>query len=206
MNRDEVGTNPADGAGPFTDAWTQHRNYLLNIGYRLVGSFSDPRVDRTRIGLFDHSLGGYEALRAMVVSRGVKGGGAHVGRGGLAQRHLLQLVDGDAHPTAPPPPVQKQVAQSLIATKGTPNTDPTNWNQASPINYVGDSTAAVQIDMDVADSQVPKLFSDHLYAALQAAGTSVAVQYRTYPGDDHQFIRNRAAVLFNIMAFYRACL
>jgi RNA polymerase sigma-70 factor (ECF subfamily) len=41
MNRDEIGTNPADGAGPFTDAWAQHRNYLLNIGYRLVGSFSE---------------------------------------------------------------------------------------------------------------------------------------------------------------------
>ncbi len=41
MSRDEVGTSPADGAGPFTDAWTQHRNCLLNIGYRLVGSFSE---------------------------------------------------------------------------------------------------------------------------------------------------------------------
>jgi dienelactone hydrolase len=53
---------------------------------------------------------------------------------------------------------------------------------------------------------VPKLFSDHLDAALLAAGTSVAVQYKTYPGDDHQFTRNRAAVLANITAFYRAYL
>jgi len=104
-------------------------------------------------------------------------------------------------PIASPPPAQKQMAQSLIATKGTPHTDPGYWDRASPINYVGDSTAAVQIDIDVANSQVPKLFSDHLYVALQAAGTSPAVQYRTYPGDDHQFIRSRAAVLFNIVAF-----
>jgi RNA polymerase sigma-70 factor, ECF subfamily len=41
MNHDGFVANPADGAGPFTDAWTQHRNYLLNIGYRLVGSFSE---------------------------------------------------------------------------------------------------------------------------------------------------------------------
>ena len=108
-----------------------------------------------------------------------------------------------ATPTAAPPPVQQQVAQSLIATKGTPHTNPDFWNQASAINYLSGSRAAVQIDEDVGDSQVPKLFSDHLYAALQAAGTSV-VDYRTYPGDDHQFTRNRAAVLANIVAFYRA--
>lgn len=41
MNRDEFGANAADGGGSFTEAWTQHRNYLLNIGYRLVGSFSE---------------------------------------------------------------------------------------------------------------------------------------------------------------------
>jgi dipeptidyl aminopeptidase/acylaminoacyl peptidase len=49
---------------------------------------------------------------------------------------------------------------------------------------------------------VPKLFSDHLVAALQGAGRSV--EYDTYPGDDHQFIRNRTAILAHMLAFYRA--
>ena len=176
---------------------------LLNLVSTLK---ADPRVDRTRIGLFGHSLGGYEALRAMVISPDIKAVVFMSAVVGSLDDIFFNWSTVTPTPTAPPPPVQQQVAQSLIATKGTPHTDPSYWDEASPINYVRDSTAAVQIDEDVADSQVPKLFSEHLYAALRAAGTAVAVQYKTYPGDDHQFTRNRAAVLANIMSFYRAYL
>jgi RNA polymerase sigma-70 factor, ECF subfamily len=41
MNQDELGANPVDQNAPFIDAWSHHRNYLLNIGYRLIGSFSE---------------------------------------------------------------------------------------------------------------------------------------------------------------------
>ncbi|MGH7721854.1 MAG: alpha/beta hydrolase family protein [Candidatus Dormibacteria bacterium] len=163
----------------------------------------DPRVDRTRIGLFGHSLGGYEALRAMVISSDIRAVVFMSAVVGSLSDIFFNWSTVTPTPTAAPPPVQQQVAQSLIAARGTPRTDPTFWNAASPINYVGSSSAAVQIDLDVSDSQVPRLFSDHLYAALRAAGSSL-VDYRMYPGDDHQFTRNRAAVLANIMSFYRA--
>jgi dipeptidyl aminopeptidase/acylaminoacyl peptidase len=94
------------------------------------------------------------------------------------------------------------VAQSLIAAEGTPQTDPGFFNAASAINYLGTVTASVQINMDAGDSVVPKLFSDHLFAALQDA--HIPVQYDTYPGDDHQFTKNRTAMLTNMLAFYRA--
>ena len=97
--------------------------------------------------------------------------------------------------------MQQQVAQAVIAGNGTPQSNPEFWNQVSPINYVAAVTAATQIDQDVADSVVPKLFSDHLDAALLAAGKSV--EYDTYPGDDHQFTRNRTAILAHMLSFYR---
>ncbi len=165
----------------------------------------DARVDRSRIGLFGHSLGGYEALRAMVVSSAIRAVVFMAAVVGSLDDIFFNWSTGSTPATPPPPPVQQQVAQSLIATEGTPRTNPDFWSESSPINYVGGNQAAVQIDVDVADSQVPRLFSDHLDAALHGAGTAV-LQYRTYPGDDHQFISNRSAVLADIIAFYRAYL
>jgi RNA polymerase sigma-70 factor, ECF subfamily len=40
MDGIDVGRVPGNGL-QFNDAWAQHRNYLLNIAYRLVGSFSE---------------------------------------------------------------------------------------------------------------------------------------------------------------------
>jgi len=172
---------------------------LLNL---ISTARADPRVDPTRIGLFGHSLGGYEVLRAMVISHDIRAVVLMAAVVGSLYDIFYNWSTVTPTPTAPPPVVQQQVAQSMIASKGTPRTNPGFWNAASAINYVGGATAAVQIDEDVADSMVPKLFSDHLSAALQTAGKSV--QYLTYPGDDHQFTHNRAAILANMLSFYRA--
>jgi RNA polymerase sigma-70 factor (ECF subfamily) len=40
MDGIDIAPEPADGM-EFNEAWAQHRNYLLNIAYRLVGSFSE---------------------------------------------------------------------------------------------------------------------------------------------------------------------
>lgn len=162
---------------------------------------ADPRVDPSRIGLYGHSLGGYEALRAMVVSPDIRAVTFMAGVLGSVN-DIFYNWPQPPQPTAPPPPIQQQIARSVIATNGTPQTEPNFWSSTSPINYLTDITTAVQINMDVGDSEVPKLFSDHLDNALVAAGK--IVQYINYPGDDHQFTANRSAVLANMVAFFRA--
>jgi uncharacterized protein len=163
---------------------------------------ADPRMNALRIGIFGHSLGAYEALRAMVVSPDIRAVVFMAGVVGSLYDIFYNWSTVTATPTPPPPPVQQQVAQSLIAAEGTPQTDPGFFKAASAINYLGTVTASVQINMDAGDSVVPKLFSDHLFAALQDA--HIPVQYDTYPGDDHQFTKNRTAILTNMLAFYRA--
>lgn len=171
---------------------------LLNLVSTLR---ADSRVDPTRIGLFGHSMGGDEVLRALVVSRNIK---AAVLLAGVVGSMYDLFYNWPQTPAAAvkPVPVQVSVEDDVIATYGTPAGDPAFWSSASAINYVASITAAVQIDQDVGDTVVPKLFSDHLAAALRAAGK--AFEYNTYPGDDHQFLRNRAAILAATVAFYRA--
>ena len=77
------------------------------------------------------------------------------------------------------------IRQNLINKYGDPKTDPNFWNSASAINYVANITGPVEVNQDVGDSVVPKIFADHLVAALQADHKSV--EYYTYPGDDHNF-------------------
>jgi dipeptidyl aminopeptidase/acylaminoacyl peptidase len=173
---------------------------LLNLVSTLR---ADSRVDPTRIGLFGHSMGGDEVLRALVVSTDIK---AAVFLAGVVGS-MYDIFYNWPQPQNPPPaarpiPLQVGVENTVIAEHGTPATNAAFWNSASAINYVDSITAAVQINQDVGDTVVPKIFSDHLAAALRAAGK--VFQYNTYPGDDHQFLRNRAAILAATVAFYSA--
>lgn len=160
---------------------------------------ADPRVDPTRIGLFGHSMGGDEVLRALVVSHDIR---AAVFMAGVVGS-FDDIFFNWPHPPMPPDSssaLQQQVGAAVVVARGTPATDPGFWKSASAINYVAFTTAAVQVDQDVGDSEVPAIFADHLVRALQAAGKTV--EYITYPGDDHQFTRNRAAVLANTLRFF----
>lgn len=173
---------------------------LLNLVSTLR---ADSRVDATRIGLFGHSMGGDEVLRALVVAKGIR---AAVFLAGVVGS-MYDIFYNWPQPQNPPPaarpiPLQVGVENTVITENGTPATNPAFWSSASAINYVDSITAAVQIDQDIGDTVVPKLFSDHLAAALRAAGK--VFQYNTYPGDDHQFLRNRAAILAATVAFYSA--
>ncbi len=161
---------------------------------------ADPRMDPARVGLYGHSMGAHEVLRAMVVSKQIR---AVVVMAGVVGSMDDLFYNWPAPPVpVHPPPVQSQVEAGAVDTHGNPRDNPGFWDSASAINYVSSTTAAVQIDQDVADSTVPRLFADHLDTALTAAGKTV--EYDLYPGDDHQFIRNRAAILARALAFLRA--
>jgi len=170
---------------------------LLNL---ISAVKADSRMDASRIGLFAHSMGGHEALRAMVVSHDIK---AVVFMAGVVGSFNDIFYNWPNSPVSTDQPaVVQQIRADEIDAHGTPATDPAFWNSASAINYVSFTTAAVQINQDVGDTVVPKTFADHLDAALVAASKNV--QYLTYPGDDHQFIANRSAILANAVAFYKA--
>lgn len=158
-------------------------------------------VDPSRIGLLGHSLGGHVALRTIVVSKDVKATAFMAGVVGSFNDIFYNWPNSPA-PNDRPTPLVQDHTRAVIEKYGDPKSNPAFWDSISAINYVDAVTGKVQVNQDVDDSVVPKLFSDHLVAALQKAGKSV--EYDTYPGNDHQFSANRTAILRNLLAFYKA--
>jgi len=160
-----------------------------------------PSVNSHRIGLFAHSMGGHTALRTIVVSKDIKASVFMAGVVGSMYDIFYNWPNSPA-PNDQPSALVQGKKQALIAKYGDPKANPTFWNSASAINYVGFVTGPVQVNQDINDNVVPKIFADHLVTALQNANK--AVQYYTYPGDDHQFIHNRTLILQRAVAFYQS--
>lgn len=158
------------------------------------------QINDQRIGLAGHSLGGHVALRAIVVSRDVKATAMISGVVGSMEDIFFnwpRSPDRDDQPAG----LVQGTRERLVRERGDPKSNPGYWNSASAINYVQAVAGPVQLNQSSADSTVPKLFSDRLNEALQQAGKRV--EYRVYPGDDHQFVANRAALINNLVKFYR---
>jgi len=168
----------------------------------LVASVGNiPGANPTRLGMFGHSMGGHETLRAIVTSPKIK---ATVIAAGVVGSFNDIFYNWPSAPdlTDQPLALTQGIRQSLINKYGTPQTDPDFWNSASAINYVASVAGPVQVDQDVNDSVVPKLFADHLVSALQSANKSVT-NY-TYPGDDHNFTNSFSLLMSRAVAFYSA--
>jgi dipeptidyl aminopeptidase/acylaminoacyl peptidase len=160
-------------------------------------------VNPARIGLFGHSLGGHLALRTAVSSPDIK---ATVIANGVVGSFYDLFYNWPNSPAPHDQPASVVTAElnALLATHGNPKSDPNFYDSISAINFVSSIRGPVQINQDVGDSTVPKLFADHLNSALLAAGKSVT--YYTYPGNDHQLAsaENRISVVNHTTSFFKA--
>lgn len=152
-----------------------------------------PDANATEIGQLGHSLGGHVALNVAVISSDVKATVIAAGVVGSAE----DLFYNWANPTYvhDQPAAQVQGAlQDLIKQYGDPRSNPDFWAKVSAVNYVKYIVGPVQIHHGTSDTTVPKLFSDHLDAAMKAAGKPD--EYYVYDGGDHQFSAPSVRALF----------
>ncbi len=180
--------------GHFSPAYTYDE---LN----LIASLKQyPGINPERIGILGHSLGGHVTARAIVTSPDVKASAIMAGVVG----DFNDLINN--WPNSPMPYDKPEIVQTkkqeYLQKYGNPQDNPNFWNSVSALDFASNIQGPVLVIHDSSDSTVPKTFSDHFVAALQAANK--AVDYKLYPGDDHQFTANRAQLLQDLIAFYRA--
>ena len=155
-------------------------------------------ADPNRIGMWGHSMGGNITLRALVIDPRIK---VAVIWAGVTATYYDMLYNW--HPPAadrPPPSFAGGARQTYLAKYGTPDQNKAFWDSISPMAYLADITAPIQIHHGTADVEVPLQFSQTLASDLKAAGKPVELY--TYAGSDHNISQGFSQAMARSVAFF----
>jgi uncharacterized protein len=157
-----------------------------------------PKADPNRIGMWGHSMGGNITLRALVIDPRIKAAVIWAGVN-ASYRDLLENwhpVGGDR----PPPSFSGGWPGKVVDRYGAPEQNPAFWDSISPMAYLSDITAPIQLDHGTADTEVPLQFSQNLAQQLTADGKTA--QLFTYPGSDHNIAQGFTLAMARSVAFF----
>ena len=155
-------------------------------------------ADPNRIGMWGHSMGGNITLRALVIDPRIKVAVIWAGVN-ATYKDLME----NWHPTGGETVSSSFVGtgrQSLVATFGTPEQNPGFWDSISPMAYLADITAPIQLHHGTGDTEVPLQFSQTLATDLHAAGKPVELY--TYAGADHNIAQGFTLAMARSVAFF----
>ena len=157
-----------------------------------------PDADPNRVGMWGHSMGGNITLRALVVDPRIKVAVIWAG----VNATYKDLLENWHPPTgiSSPPSFNKSWRQDFVARFGTPEQNPQFWDSISPMAYLADITAPIQLHHAAGDVEVPIQFSQTLATDLQSAGKTV--QLYAYPGDDHNISAHFSQAMARSVAFF----
>ena len=146
-----------------------------------------PQVKADALGIWGHSMGGGIAQRVLVVNRkDIKAAVLYGAMNADEVRNIDRIKHfwgrGNHQPEDDVPAAE--------------------WALISPVNYLGDVTAAIQIHHGGSDRDVLVEWSDELDARLKTLGKDV--EYFIYPGQPHS-LQGRSYTTFinRIVAFYK---
>ena len=157
-----------------------------------------PEADPNRIGMWGHSMGGNITLRALVIDPRIK---VAVIWAGVTASYQDLLENWHPPPgSGPPPSARGTWRQDWLQRYGAPEQNPAFWDSISPMSYLSDITAPIQIHHGTADIEVPLVFSQKLAAQLRADGKTVELY--TYPGSDHNISEGFSVAMARSINFF----
>lgn len=184
--------------------------YTIDVLHALSSIKRRPDVDPKRIGMWGHSMGGMVTLRAMVVSNDIRAADIWAGVAVSYQDLATNWHRNPGSPSRPFVPSNRERSftrpnrQVLLDTYGDFSTNPVFWTSISPISYVKDISAPIQLQHGSADEEVPVLFSQRLEEALKKEGKDVTMHI--YDGDDHNISNNLNVALTRSINFFDSVL
>jgi dipeptidyl aminopeptidase/acylaminoacyl peptidase len=147
-----------------------------------------PYLDKSKINIWGHSMGAYVALRAAVVSKDIKNAILLSGPvGSFPDMYKAYVAISDTqNPTA------ANIRLDVLNRYGTPLTNSSFWNKASPLSYLSDTKAKIQIHVGTDDLIVPPQLSADLDQALTTAHKKH--EYYVYYGGTHGLGAERTSI------------
>ncbi|MBI4675689.1 MAG: alpha/beta fold hydrolase [Chloroflexi bacterium] len=131
-------------------------------------------ADPQRIGMWGHSMGGYIALRAMVIDSDIKA--ASIWAGVVASYPDLlarwRRPNSGSAPAITPSTSSpgRRWRTELIEQYGTPEENPEFWDSISANRFLNELSAPIQLHHGTADTSVPVEFSKILYDQILGIG------------------------------------
>ena len=157
-----------------------------------------PAADPNRIGMWGHSMGGNITLRALVIDPRIKVAVIWAGVNATYKNLLENWHPVGGEPVAPS--FGGGHRQGYLAQFGTPEQNPGFWDSISPMAYLADITAPIQLHHGTGDTEVPLQFSQTLANDLQAAGKPVELY--TYAGADHNISQGFTLAMARSVAYF----
>lgn len=145
--------------------------YTIDVLNALASVRKLPEVNKDRIGMWGHSMGGSITLRVVSVDPSIK---AAVIWGGVVADYPEFIQRWSNRRPWRPSPRENSASRStraqFVAQYGTPEENPTFWQSISPWAELSNLQTPIQLHHARADESVPWQFSESLYNKLQALG------------------------------------
>lgn len=169
---------------------------IINAVYAVKGS-SFKFMDKDKIGMLGHSLGGLIALSIMVTKPELVN--AYVLFAPMSSDYRDNFDRWILHRREPKFGDPK-IAQKIIARYGSPGSNPEFWDNISAKTFINNAAAPVEVHHGTADKSVPIEWSQKLAKMLKDNGKEVSLY--TYAGEKHEFINQWTLVMKLTVEFF----
>jgi dipeptidyl aminopeptidase/acylaminoacyl peptidase len=174
--------------------------YTIDVLNAVASLKQHPAVNKDKMGMWGHSMGGHITLRNMVASDDIKAG--VIWAGVVASYPDLLNNWRRTNMAGVPSPVPGRSTWRMMLSQqfGTPEENPEFWNTISATSYLDEISGPLQIHHGTADDSVPVEFSETLQAKMEEAGKPS--ELFVYQGDDHNLSRNFSTAMRRSVEFF----